>query len=214
VSLDEPAVGQLLAAVAGHTYLEPQKLRSLIARVAAVDAAHVPGDRVECGVFKGGSEAVLARVMAPGRHLWLYDSFQGMPETNARDGETARQWIGACRADPSDVLAIMGATGTAGDRYTLRIGLFAQTFTVALPPAVALLHLDCDWYDSVTLALETFYDRMPPGGIVILDDFGWWEGCREAFYDFCARRREAPLLERVGRDQAWWSKGCHHNRPA
>ncbi len=62
------------------------------------------------------------------------------------------------------------------------------------------------------LTLETFYPAMPPGGCVVLDDFGYWPGCREAFYDFCRRSGEKPLLERVGGTQAWWIKGLAANR--
>jgi O-methyltransferase len=81
-----------------------------------------------------------------------------------------------------------------------------------LPERVALLHCDADWYDSVHIVLRTFYPLIPPGGCVILDDFGYWEGCREAFYDFCLQRGEKPLLERLEADQAYWIKGKTHNR--
>ena len=59
---------------------------------------------------------------------------------------------------------------------------------------------------------EAVHERIPPGGVVVLDDFGWWEGCREAFYDFCSRHGEKPLLERVDCDQAYWIKGKTDNR--
>ena len=78
--------------------------------------------------------------------------------------------------------------------------------------SIAFLHIDADWYDSVQLALETFYDRVSTGGVIILDDFGHWEGCREAFYDFAADRGIKPLLERFGHTQAYWIKDRTHNR--
>jgi O-methyltransferase len=62
------------------------------------------------------------------------------------------------------------------------------------------------------LSLNTFYDLVPDGGIIILDDFGHWEGCREAFYDFIAQRKLKPLLERFGHTQAFWIKERIHNR--
>jgi O-methyltransferase len=96
----------------------------------------------------------------------------------------------------------------------IRKGWFENTFTAPLPEKVALIHIDADWHSSVTLCLDTFYDRIEPGGVVILDDFGYWEGCREAFYDFCARRNLKPMLERAGAYQAYWIKGKTHNRPA
>jgi O-methyltransferase len=60
--------------------------------------------------------------------------------------------------------------------------------------------------------LDNFYKLIPEGGCIVLDDFGYWEGCREAFYDFCLKNNEKPLLERVGTTQAYWIKGRMNNR--
>jgi hypothetical protein len=106
----------------------------------------------------------------------------------------------------------MAAVSTGPERYTIREGWFHDTFKDTLPSQVALLHCDSDWYESVSLVLETFYPLVPDGGCVILDDFGFWEGCREAFYEFCHRHGEKPLLERVERDQAFWIKKRTCNR--
>lgn len=62
-------------------------------------------------------------------------------------------------------------------------------------------------------SLERFYDLVSDGGVVVLDDFGFWEGARVAFFEFFARRGEAPLVERAGLDQLWFVKGRRHNRP-
>jgi O-methyltransferase len=68
------------------------------------------------------------------------------------------------------------------------------------------LHIDADWYDSVFYSLETFYQRVSDGGFIVLDDFGHWEGAREAFYDFCMEHSIKPLIERTGYTQAFWRK--------
>ena len=203
---------RLLDAVKPYTYLVEDKLLSLIRISEYLNACRVPGAFVECGTYKGGSAAVLSRFLGPDRHLWLYDSFEGMPETTTRDGEAAREWIGKCVASVADLEEAMTVVATPRERYTIRKGWFADTFLEPLPSTLALLHCDCDWYESVALVLDTFYPRLAVGGSVVLDDFGWWEGCREAFYDFCARHGEKPLLERVGRDQAFWIKGWASNR--
>ena len=203
---------RLLDAVKPYTYLVEDKLLSLIRVCEYLNREAVPGAFVECGTYKGGSAAVLSRHLGADRHLWLFDSFEGMPETTARDGDAARDWIGKCVASVADVEEVMALVGAPRERCTIRKGWFADTFREGLPETVALLHCDCDWYESVSLALETFYPSMPAGACVVLDDFGFWEGCREAFYDFCARHGEKPLLERVERDQAYWIKGLAHNR--
>jgi hypothetical protein len=76
---------------------------------------------------------------------------------------------------------------------------------------VALLYIDCDWYDSVMVSLNTFYDRVPVGGVIALDDFGYWEGARRALGEFIKQRDlEMPLLERYGPSIVWWIKGKEH----
>jgi len=203
---------RLLKRVRPYTLLTPAKLRNLKALALRMSAEGVPGDFVECGTYKGGSAAVLATALNNERHLWLYDSFQGMPEVTERDGEGAKEAVGLCRADQSDLLEVFSSLEIPSDQYTVRPGMFEATFREPLPEKVALLHCDCDWYDSVILVLRTFYPLIPQGGSIVLDDFGWWEGTREAFYDFCYEVGERPLIERVGADQAYWIKGRVHNR--
>ncbi len=99
----------------------------------------------------------------------------------------------------------------------LREGWFNETFAVGPAPAgaVALLVVDGDWYGSVRAALDRFYDAVPPGGVVFVDDFGYWPGARRALGDFLRARPdvEFPLVERYGVDILWWVKGLDHNRP-
>lgn len=77
---------------------------------------------------------------------------------------------------------------------------------------MAFLHLDADWYDLVLLVLEAFYPLIVAGGCIDLDDFGYWEGCRQALYDFCFKYGGKPLLERTGTSQTYWFKGRGNNR--
>jgi O-methyltransferase len=172
------------------------------------------GDVVECGVCNGGSAAVLASVIRnqPKKSLWLYDTFHGLPPPTASDGPDAQKYSGQLIGCLDRVNEVLTLVGFPEERLVIREGLFKDSFKRALPQKVALLHLDADWYDGIFEALETFYPLMPVGGIVILDDFGHWEGTREAFYDFCKRYDIRPLLERVGHTQAFWRKGHTHNR--
>lgn len=206
-------INNLLDTVAGYTYCTRGKLETLIKLCQYVNANQVLGDFVECGTCKGGSAAVLSKFMENRRHLWIYDSFQGMPETTSKDGDEAKDWVGKCHALPDDVREIMARVQTHDSDYTIKEGWFKESFQAETPKKVSLLHCDADWYESTMLALQTYYDLIPIGGCIILDDFGYWEGCREAFYDFCSQRGEKPLLERVECDQAYWIKGKTHNRP-
>ncbi|GAC1404449.1 MAG: hypothetical protein NVSMB56_19020 [Pyrinomonadaceae bacterium] len=179
-----------------------------------VIAQKVVGDFVECGVCNGGSAAAVACALRDtDRRLWLYDSFQGLPEPIECDGGLAREFVGKCLGAEENVREALRLSEFPEERYTIRKGWFHETFPLRpLPDAVAILHIDADWYDSVMLTLNTFYDLVPDGGVIILDDFGHWEGCREAFYDFVAERKIKPLLERFGHTQAFWVKNREHNR--
>ncbi|AFY62265.1 TylF/MycF/NovP-related O-methyltransferase [Synechococcus sp. PCC 6312] len=203
---------ELMRLVKPYTLSDAQRLGSLYHLAETLKTQAISGDFVECGVYKGGSAAILARSLSENTKIWLFDSFQGMPETTERDGSEAAEWVGACVGQIDDVNAVMKALNISKDQYIIRPGWFEETFQDALPEQVSLLHCDADWYDSVTLVLETFYPRIPVGGCVVLDDFGYWEGCREAFYDFCFRHHEKPILERVGTTQAYWIKGKTHTR--
>lgn len=203
---------ELLDTVAPYTLCSPGKLKTLRQLARSLNLRSVEGDFVECGAFKGGSAAVIATELTPSRHLYLYDSFMGMPPVRDVDGEEAKKHVAKVVGSEEAVVDVLARVGAAETSYTIRKGWFEQSFKEPLPAKVALLHCDADWYDSVSLVLETFYPLVPEGGCVVLDDFGWWEGCREAFYDFCFRHGEKPLLERVELDQAYWIKGRRHNR--
>lgn len=208
----ENYLSTLLMAIGDHTLLDPKRLRSLWKLVHDVKRRGVIGDIVECGSYKGGSSALLRSAMGPGRKLWIYDSFQGLPEPSEEDGTLASEFLGNFQASADDVIGILSDTGARTDQYVLIEGWFEDSFSQNLPENVAFLHCDSDWYKSVLLVLETFYPLMPDGACVVLDDFGHWEGCRMAFYEFCEKIKERPLIERVGYSQAYWIKGKEHNR--
>lgn len=202
----------LLKKVEGYTMSSQDRLLNLVKITNELKVNNIPGDFVECGTFKGGSAAVLSRYMPDHRHLWLYDSFEGMPKTSPTDGDEAQKWVGKCVASVEDVQKVMESVGTSSECFTIKKGWFDDTLQEQLPKQVSLLHCDADWYDSVKLVLETFYPLVAEGGCIILDDFGYWEGCREAFYDFCCQHQEKPLLERLSSTQAFWFKGKLSNR--
>merc|ERR1711957_832734 len=84
-------------------------------------------------------------------------------------------------------------------------------FALPKPSRIAFLYIDSDWYQNTLDALHTFYDLVVDGGVIALDDFGSWEGCRRAFFEFISERQLSPLLERVGRS-LFFVKSKEHNR--
>lgn len=210
---ETPSLPPELSALTAYSMSGSLVLQKLYRLAQDVVQRQIPGDMVECGVCNGGSAGAIASAMRDtGRTLWLYDSFLGMPVTTPIDGSFAPRYVGECVGAVENVRAAMAIAQLPEERYIIREGWFYETFHPPLPQPISLLHIDADWYDSVMLCLTTFYDRVAEGGIIILDDFGHWEGCREAFYDFVQQRQIKPLLERFGHSQVFWVKERSHNR--
>jgi O-methyltransferase len=95
-----------------------------------------------------------------------------------------------------DVRANMETTGYPSVRYI--VGKVEDTITAQMPERISLLRLDTDWYESTRHELEHLWPRLEPGGVLILDDYGWWDGARRAVDEY-----ELPaLLVRVGTEGA------------
>jgi O-methyltransferase len=181
---------------------------ALLHQLAAEACRELDGDVVECGVYQGGSATAIGlAVRGHGRRLWLYDSFQGLPAPTAADGEQAARFTGELAGDPERVRSRLAAVGLSAEAIVLREGWFADTFSQPGPERVAMLHVDVDFYEPVRAVLKHFYDRVVDGGVIILDDFAWWEGTRRAFYEYCAERGIAPIIHRRGVTGAlYWFK--------
>jgi O-methyltransferase len=175
------------------------------------------GDFVECGVWRGGSSMAAALTfLSQGdthRTIWLFDTFEGMTpprelDRSAADGapasakyEVTRTDAGSswCLAEIDDVEANLRGTGYPIEQLRFVKGPVELTLADPdnLPDRIALLRLDTDWYESTRVELEALFDRVEPGGVLIIDDYGAWEGARKAVDEFFAGRPERYLLHRV-----------------
>lgn len=177
----------VILTVKEYTALLPLRLASLYRLTLDIDRRSVPGDVVECGVYNGGSAALMASICARSplnRIIWLFDSFEGLPQPTEKDGEEAQSCGWWCHGDLSKVKTIFNKLDIPESRTHIIKGWFQDTFTEVQIGDIALLHIDADWYESVKLCLETFYDSVEPGGYVVIDDYGHWEGCRRATDEF------------------------------
>ena len=188
---------RLFRQVRRHTLASRNRLNVLLELARTIEEQSIPGAIVECGVYRGGSAAVLASATRQGRDIYLFDSFQGLPPPGDKDGAQAAQQYreGWCAADPADVSAIFSRLQIPASRLHIVKGWFADTLKSVTVPAIALLHIDADWYDPVKLCLETFFEAVSPGGFVVLDDYGRWEGCTRAADEFLQARNLGRLLD-------------------
>ena len=203
----------------------PDTMTGVARLVALVDAvrycvrAGVEGDFAECGVWRGGSViAMVDTLQALGvtdRDIHLYDTFEGMTEPTEHDVSTfappaitewrdaaersERPWpglFGEAAFSEEQVRRAVLATGYPEHRFHFVRGRVEDTLPLHSPDRIALLRLDTDWYESTRVELEILYPRLVDGGVLIIDDYGHWDGCRRAVDEYFTVH-PAPLLTRV-----------------
>lgn len=188
------------------TYLSPRKLLRIEAALADVRRRDVPGDLVEFGVALGGSAILLARQAREGHRFFGLDVFGMIPRPDsARDDEKSRERY--------RIIAEREASGIGGDVYygyrddlyaevagqlarfgapmdDVRVRLVKGLFQETLPSLdierVAFAHVDCDWYEPVRYCLAELARRLSLDGLIVIDDYHDYAGCRAAVDEFVA----------------------------
>jgi Macrocin-O-methyltransferase (TylF) len=233
-SLRDPRGIAWVRRVVSHklTYIGPAALLELRAAVRAAERAGRRGVLVECGCALGGSAIVMATARAPKsrRPLYVYDVFGLIPPPGDNDGQdVVRRYeeivsghsVGlggdtyyGYKTDLIDEVAgafeRFGLSPSSADVH-LVAGLFEDTVRPEWPVAVA--HIDGDWYDSVMVCLERLWPVLEPGGVIVIDDYFDWSGCRRAVDEFVAEQRDCRtvlrsklhLVKQMGRTVASWS---------
>ena len=213
----DPEFQSILTVVRPYTMLSVERLYSLFRLAKHACERDIPGNFVECGVAAGGASAVLACVLKRysrrPRRLYSFDSFEGMPEPTEHDrheGLTAQTtgWgTGTCAATEASVREVCAKLG-AGDLVTTVRGYFCDTLPVKREEIgpIAMLHLDADWYESTRDILVNLYDRVVEGGLLQVDDYGHWEGCRKAVHEFESQRGLSFDIHRIDPSGVWLIK--------
>lgn len=184
----EPEFEPIYERCAPFTMTSKERMYAVWQAARYIDRAGIPGVYVECGTWRGGSSMVAA-LTSPGRDFWLYDTFEGMPKPVAQDGadaaarfqEEGAGWLAARRDDVEHNLL---STGLRAEHLHLVQGKVEDTIPNSMPNQVALLRLDTDWYESTIHELEHLWPRLQPGGVLIVDDYGHWEGARKAVDEY------------------------------
>lgn len=210
----EPEFRALHERCAPFTMTSPERMYAVHQAVRHVVRARVPGDIVECGVWRGGSSMLAAlTLMEAGdgdRELYLYDTFAGMSEPDERDvtvsGDSALpEWRQAqrgelnewCCAPLEEVERNLRSTGIDPARLHFVEGRVEETIPATAPERISVLRLDTDWYESTWHELTHLYPRLSPGGVLIVDDYGHWQGAREAVDRYFSEVAQPILLART-----------------
>jgi O-methyltransferase len=196
-----------------------ERVIALCQSIAYLENHQIPGSIVECGVWRGGSMMAAALSLlaleSTQRELFLFDTFTGMPEPGDIDvdlhGRRAcdlmRQtnWEGEIfRAECSfaHVREALLQTRYPPDKMRFVQGRVEETIPEHAPEQIALLRLDTDWYESTFHELEHLFPRLAGGGILIVDDYGHWQGAKKAVDDFIRRERidaDLNIIDYTGR---------------
>jgi hypothetical protein len=168
---------------------------------------------VECGVWRGGSMMAAALTLlrlGTTRRLWLYDTFAGMttpgPDDKDFQGRSAADLMAATEPETSriwgkstlaDVQAALADTGYPAEQLELVVGPVESTIPSRIPDRIAVLRLDTDWYASTYHELVHLWPRLVRGGILIVDDYGDWQGAKKAVDQYFAEAGLRPFLHRI-----------------
>ena len=199
-----------------YTMTSRERRYHLLNAIRYIVHNQIPGDIVECGVWKGGSMMLVAKTLLDlgvrDRELYLFDTFNGMPRPESVDvdysGTSADErlrlesetrsssWVWAI-ASLLEVTKNMRTTGYPEQRIRYVRGLVEETVPLSAPEKIALLRLDTDWYASTKHELIHLWPRLVSGGVLIIDDYGDWKGARKAVDEFVAELPEPILLHRI-----------------
>lgn len=198
-----------------YTMTSIERMFALYKATEYIAKNNVEGDFVECGVWRGGSTMVILKTLekfgVQNKKVWLFDTFEGMSEPTDDDkdfkSESAEKQLNKS-AKTND--SIIWAYATLDDvKRNIALTNYPESnihyvkgkVEDTLPNhnyfnAISLLRLDTDWYESTKIELECLYHLLQQKGILIIDDYGHWQGCRKAVDEFFSNK-DFPLLQRI-----------------
>jgi predicted O-methyltransferase YrrM len=208
----------ILSIVRPYTLLSEARLFSLYSLTKQICVEDLPGNFVECGTCKGGSAALIAFVIKHysrrPRVLYAFDTFEGMPaptEIDRHQGIPANLTgfgEGTLKAAISENLDKICELLQVRNLVVPVKGLFAETLPKykSAIGSIAFLHADGDWYESTMDIFNTLYDSVIANGLIQVDDYGHWEGCKQAVHDFEKMKGESFSLHRIDETGVWFQK--------
>ena len=197
-----------------ETMIGRERLNNLQQCIATVLAENVPGDLMECGVWRGGStifmRAMLKAYGDAARQVWVADSFQGLPppdETSfkADAGATFHQYE-QLAVSLEQVKANFARYGMLDERVRFLKGFFKDSLPTAPVAQLAVLRADGDMYESTIQILDALYPKLSVGGFCIVDDYGAVPACREATEDYRQRHGITEPIQVVDWTGIYWRR--------
>lgn len=203
-------------AVKLYTVTTSERVNALIEAVKYVTTNNINGALVECGVWKGGSIMAMALTLkelgAENRDLYLYDTFSGQSApadvdvsvhglkasemfTISKSSEAAPGFLK--KSPLAEVTENVFGTGYPKEKFRFIEGKVEDTIPDNIPEEIAILRLDTDWYESTKHELIHLFPILKPGGVLIIDDYGHWEGARKATDEYFTENNICAYLNRI-----------------
>ena len=199
-----------------YTMTSVERMYALYCSVNYILLNDIPGVFVECGVWRGGSAMLIAKMLVNrnrlDRKIYLYDTFDGMTEPSGNDvsinGIDAAGMLKKiehdkddpiwCVASLKDVQKNIRLTNIPMENVVYIKGMIENTIPAASPEeSIALLRLDTDWYESTKHELNHFFPKLVLNAVIIIDDYGHWEGCKKAVDEYFQKHHINILLNRI-----------------
>jgi Macrocin-O-methyltransferase (TylF)/Coenzyme PQQ synthesis protein D (PqqD) len=198
-----------------HTMVGLRRLDNIEWCAAQIFAAGIEGDFFEAGVCQGGASIFMRALQVAyaqeHRRMWVADSFEGLPAPRSEVDagldftEERMPWLAASLTSVQDNFRTYDLLS---DQVRFVKGWFSESLTAAAVGKIALLRVDADLYESTRDVLVALYDRVTPGGFIIVDDYHAFRACRTAVDEFRAGRGIADPLRRVDWTATYWQKSA------
>jgi O-methyltransferase len=204
---------RIVSRVTPFTLTSVERVATLINAVTYVTTNDIPGDIAECGVWRGGSMMTVALVLLArsdtSRSLYLYDTFEGMTPPSdydiRSDGIVAKSEFERISqenkkwhyAGLEDVRNNMLSTGYPEDKIHFIKGKIEETIPDNISPHLSILRLDTDFYESTKHELVHLFPLLDSKGVLIIDDYGWWQGSKKAVDEYFSEIKRTVYLHRI-----------------
>ena len=206
---------QIIEKVQPYTMTEQERIFGLIEAVRYLTKNKIKGDIIECGVWRGGSMLAIADVLMEmndtDHNLYLFDTFEGMPPPSENDisytNRTADELLLPDVDKTEDLIwaysslnavkKTMSLTNFPQTKIHYIKGKVEETLPLDSIGNICLLRLDTDWYESTKHELIHLYPKLIKGGVLIIDDYGFWKGARKAVDEYFTENNIPILLNRL-----------------
>ncbi len=192
---------ELYKKVKDHTMVPVERCYTLYQTVKYIIKNNIEGDFTECGVWKGGSCMLIAYTLQQAgitnRKIYMYDTFEGMTKPGEMDGqEEKEQWEkgkvsdslnNMCYSPIEEVRANIKSTGYPAENIVIVKGKVEESLPGTMPTKISLLRLDTDWYESTKHELTYLYPLLEKNGVLIVDDYGAWQGAKKAVDEYFSK---------------------------